>query len=104
VRAYPPFVKAMKKRGLDVDNISIDPWCPGYFTPADDPAKRLARCALVIAATWLEDHRDLTPEIVSGHCFITVATTRPATICTRIPLKVCAVVAKSPRNFPSSAC
>ena len=52
-REYPPFIKAMRKRGIDVEKVCIDPWCPGYFSPADDPAKRLARClpALLIPAS-----------------------------------------------------
>ncbi|KAL8491995.1 hypothetical protein ACS0TY_023555 [Phlomoides rotata] len=44
VKDYPPFVEAMKKRGIDdMDLVMVDPWCVGYHREADAPSRRLAK-------------------------------------------------------------
>ncbi|GFP79884.1 phenylethylamine oxidase [Phtheirospermum japonicum] len=44
VKDYPPFIEAMKKRGIDdMDLVMVDPWCAGYHSEADAPSRRLAK-------------------------------------------------------------
>ncbi|KAG0587593.1 hypothetical protein KC19_2G175900 [Ceratodon purpureus] len=44
VKEYPPFVEAMKKRGIeDMDLVMVDPWCVGYYGEEDSPSRRLGR-------------------------------------------------------------
>ncbi|KAL2935874.1 Copper methylamine oxidase [Bienertia sinuspersici] len=44
VKDYPPFIEAMRKRGVDnMDLVMVDPWCVGYHSEADLPCKRLAK-------------------------------------------------------------
>ncbi|KAM3387621.1 hypothetical protein ACQJBY_010455 [Aegilops geniculata] len=44
VKNYPPFVEAMKKRGVDdMELVMVDAWCAGYYSDADAPSRRLAR-------------------------------------------------------------
>ncbi|CAL0320014.1 unnamed protein product [Lupinus luteus] len=44
VKSYPPFIEAMKKRGIEnMDLVMVDPWCAGYFSEADNPNRRLAK-------------------------------------------------------------
>ncbi|KAG8378792.1 hypothetical protein BUALT_Bualt07G0021800 [Buddleja alternifolia] len=44
VKDYPPFIDAMKKRGIDdMDLVMVDPWCVGYHSEADSPSRRLAK-------------------------------------------------------------
>ncbi|CAM6082779.1 unnamed protein product [Calypogeia fissa] len=44
VKSYPPFVEAMRKRGIeDMDLVMVDPWCVGYYGEEDAPNRRLAR-------------------------------------------------------------
>ncbi|KZV48214.1 copper amine oxidase 1-like [Dorcoceras hygrometricum] len=44
VKDYPPFIEAMKKRGIDdMDLVMVDPWCVGYHSDADAPSRRLAK-------------------------------------------------------------
>ncbi|CAN8286822.1 unnamed protein product [Cochlearia groenlandica] len=44
VKTFPPFIKAMKKRGIqDMDLVMVDPWCVGYYNEADAPNRRLAK-------------------------------------------------------------
>ncbi|KAF3629030.1 putative cysteine synthase, chloroplastic/chromoplastic-like isoform 1 [Capsicum annuum] len=44
IKDYPPFVEAMKKRGIDdMDLVMVDPWCVGYHSEADAPSRRLAK-------------------------------------------------------------
>ncbi|KAK6148305.1 hypothetical protein DH2020_019227 [Rehmannia glutinosa] len=44
VKDYPPFIEAMKKRGIDdMDLVMVDPWCVGYHSEADAPSRRLAK-------------------------------------------------------------
>ncbi|XP_031092872.1 uncharacterized protein LOC115997457 isoform X2 [Ipomoea triloba] len=44
VKRYPPFIEAMKRRGIDdMDLVMVDPWCVGYHSEADSPRRRLAK-------------------------------------------------------------
>ncbi|XP_073310398.1 diamine oxidase [copper-containing] 1, peroxisomal-like [Primulina huaijiensis] len=44
VKDYPPFIEAMKKRGIDdMDLVMVDNWCTGYYGEADAPTRRLAK-------------------------------------------------------------
>ncbi|KAG7021428.1 maoII, partial [Cucurbita argyrosperma subsp. argyrosperma] len=46
VKEYPPFIEAMKKRGIeDMDLVMVDPWqvCVGYHSEVDAPCRRLAK-------------------------------------------------------------
>ncbi|WVZ19731.1 hypothetical protein V8G54_007053 [Vigna mungo] len=44
VKSFPPFIEAMKKRGIeDMDLVMVDPWCVGYYSEADAPGRRLAK-------------------------------------------------------------
>lgn len=44
VKSYPPFIEAMRKRGIDdMSLVMADPWCTGYFSEADSPDRRLAK-------------------------------------------------------------
>ncbi|KAL0289445.1 UNVERIFIED_CONTAM: Primary amine oxidase [Sesamum calycinum] len=44
VKDYPPFIEAMKRRGIDdMDLVMVDPWCVGYHSEADAPSRRLAK-------------------------------------------------------------
>ncbi|RAL47570.1 hypothetical protein DM860_011308 [Cuscuta australis] len=44
VKSYPPFIEAMKRRGIDdMDLVMVDPWCVGYHSEADSPNRRLAK-------------------------------------------------------------
>ncbi|KAG7023102.1 maoI [Cucurbita argyrosperma subsp. argyrosperma] len=44
VKEYPPFIEAMKKRGIeDMDLVMVDPWCVGYYSEVDAPGRRLAK-------------------------------------------------------------
>ncbi|GAA0163089.1 oxidase [Lithospermum erythrorhizon] len=44
VKEYPPFVDAMKKRGIeDMDLVMVDAWCVGYYGERDAPSRRLAK-------------------------------------------------------------
>ncbi|KAK2442940.1 copper methylamine oxidase [Trifolium repens] len=44
VKSFPPFIEAMKKRGIeDMDLVMVDPWCVGYHSEADAPGRRLAK-------------------------------------------------------------
>ncbi|EPS66989.1 hypothetical protein M569_07787, partial [Genlisea aurea] len=44
VKEFPPFIEAMKKRGVDdMDMVMVDPWCVGYHSEADSPSRRLAK-------------------------------------------------------------
>ncbi|XP_020106923.1 uncharacterized protein LOC109723113 [Ananas comosus] len=44
VKSYPPFMEAMKKRGIeDMDLVMVDAWCVGYYSDADAPSRRLAK-------------------------------------------------------------
>ncbi|OWM65414.1 uncharacterized protein LOC116212918 [Punica granatum] len=44
VKDFPPFIEAMKKRGVeDMDLVMVDAWCAGYFSDADAPSRRLAK-------------------------------------------------------------
>eukprot|EP00898_Chlorokybus_atmophyticus_P002370 jgi/Chlat1/3133/Chrsp21S08800 len=49
VKMYPPFQEAMNRRGItDMANVMVDPWCMGYFTPDDGPARRKAWALLFL--------------------------------------------------------
>jgi len=54
LKQYPPFIKLCRERGLDISKIRVDPWCPGYFTEADAPTKRLLWPSLY----YQEEERD----------------------------------------------
>uniref|UniRef100_A0A0D3F729 Amine oxidase n=1 Tax=Oryza barthii TaxID=65489 RepID=A0A0D3F729_9ORYZ len=44
VKSHPPFIEAMKKRGVDdMDLVMVDPWCAGYYSDADAPNRRIAK-------------------------------------------------------------
>lgn len=44
VKNYPPFITAMKKRGVvEMNLVMIEPWCVGYHSEAYAPGRRLAR-------------------------------------------------------------
>ncbi|KAG5602429.1 hypothetical protein H5410_033799 [Solanum commersonii] len=44
VKNYPPFIEAMKRRGIDdMYLVMVDPWCVGYHSEADAPSRRLAK-------------------------------------------------------------
>eukprot|EP00250_Pteridium_aquilinum_P014997 c22320_g1_i1 orf=409-2841(-) len=44
VKAFPPFIDAMKRRGInDMDLVMVDAWCVGYYKEEDAPSRRLAR-------------------------------------------------------------
>ncbi|KAJ8475833.1 hypothetical protein OPV22_019560 [Ensete ventricosum] len=44
VKSYPPFIEAMRKRGVeDMDLVMVDAWCVGYHSDADAPSHRLAK-------------------------------------------------------------
>ncbi|KAH7430293.1 hypothetical protein KP509_09G092000 [Ceratopteris richardii] len=44
VKAFPPFVDAMKRRGVnDMELVMVDAWCVGYYKEEDAPSRRLAR-------------------------------------------------------------
>ncbi|KAG2285101.1 hypothetical protein Bca52824_044705 [Brassica carinata] len=44
VKDFPPFIEAMKRRGIDdMDLVMVDPWCVGYHSEADAPSRRLAK-------------------------------------------------------------
>ncbi|XP_073003615.1 amine oxidase [copper-containing] zeta, peroxisomal-like isoform X3 [Typha latifolia] len=44
VKSYPPFIEAMKRRGIeDMDLVMVDPWCVGYYGDSDAPSRRLAK-------------------------------------------------------------
>ncbi|KNA18417.1 hypothetical protein SOVF_070680 isoform A [Spinacia oleracea] len=44
VKDYPPFIEAMRKRGVEnMDLVMVDPWCVGYHSEADLPSRRLAK-------------------------------------------------------------
>ncbi|CAN1295517.1 Amine oxidase [copper-containing] zeta, peroxisomal [Linum perenne] len=44
VKDFPPFIEAMRKRGIeDMDLVMVDPWCVGYHSDADSPSRRLAK-------------------------------------------------------------
>ncbi|KAG2566896.1 copper methylamine oxidase-like isoform X1 [Panicum virgatum] len=44
VKSYPPFIEAMKRRGVDdMDLVMVDAWCAGYYGEADAPSRRLGK-------------------------------------------------------------
>ncbi|GJN27283.1 hypothetical protein PR202_gb15293 [Eleusine coracana subsp. coracana] len=44
VKSYPPFVEAMKRRGVDdMELVMVDAWCAGYYGDADAPSRRLGK-------------------------------------------------------------
>ncbi|RLM78942.1 copper methylamine oxidase-like [Panicum miliaceum] len=44
VKNYPPFIEAMKKRGIDdMDLVMVDAWCAGYYSDADAPNRRIGK-------------------------------------------------------------
>uniref|UniRef100_A0A0D3FS80 Amine oxidase n=1 Tax=Oryza barthii TaxID=65489 RepID=A0A0D3FS80_9ORYZ len=44
VKGHPPFIEAMRKRGIDdMDLVTVDPWCAGYYSDADAPSRRIAK-------------------------------------------------------------
>ncbi|CAD6260532.1 unnamed protein product [Miscanthus lutarioriparius] len=44
VKSYPPFIEAMKRRGVDdMDLVMVDAWCAGYYSEADAPSRRLGK-------------------------------------------------------------
>ncbi|KAF3330159.1 copper amine oxidase 1 [Carex littledalei] len=44
VKSFPPFIEAMKKRGIeDMELVMVDAWCAGYHSEADAPSRRLAK-------------------------------------------------------------
>ncbi|KAG6473742.1 copper methylamine oxidase-like [Zingiber officinale] len=44
VKSYPPFIEAMRKRGVDdMDLVMVDTWCAGYHSDVDAPSRRLAK-------------------------------------------------------------
>ncbi|CAN4100499.1 unnamed protein product [Withania somnifera] len=44
VKNYPPFMEAMKRRGVvDLDLVMVEPWCVGYHMEADAPSCWLAK-------------------------------------------------------------
>ncbi|BAS87735.1 Os04g0136200, partial [Oryza sativa Japonica Group] len=44
VKSHPPFIEAMRKRGIDdMDLVTVDPWCAGYYSDADAPSRRIAK-------------------------------------------------------------
>ncbi|KAL5214501.1 hypothetical protein ABZP36_003653 [Zizania latifolia] len=44
VKSYPPFIEAMKRRGVDdMELVMVDAWCAGYYSDADAPSRRLAK-------------------------------------------------------------
>ncbi|XP_012699613.1 LOW QUALITY PROTEIN: uncharacterized protein LOC101765584 [Setaria italica] len=44
VKSYPPFIEAMKKRGIDdMDLVMVDAWCAGYYSDADAPNRRIGK-------------------------------------------------------------
>ncbi|KAF8703451.1 hypothetical protein HU200_027626 [Digitaria exilis] len=44
VKSYPPFIEAMKRRGVDdMDLVMVDAWCAGYYGEADGPSRRIGK-------------------------------------------------------------
>ncbi|KAF7089798.1 hypothetical protein CFC21_092678 [Triticum aestivum] len=44
VKDFPPFIEAMKKRGIDdMELVMVDAWCAGYYSDADAPNRRLGK-------------------------------------------------------------
>ncbi|CAL4968507.1 unnamed protein product [Urochloa decumbens] len=44
VKSFPPFIEAMKKRGIDdMDLVMVDAWCAGYHSDADAPNRRIGK-------------------------------------------------------------
>jgi len=41
VVAYPPFRAACAARGIRPEHVRVDPWCAGWYSADDDPARRL---------------------------------------------------------------
>jgi primary-amine oxidase len=39
---HVPFRTACAARGLNADDVRVDPWCPGWIDAGDDPSRRLA--------------------------------------------------------------
>ena len=52
-RAHPGFQAACARRGFPAENVCVDPWCVGYFSPADGPERRLAKPLL-----YVRDHEE----------------------------------------------
>lgn len=40
--------QAVENRGFTLDQISVDPWCAGYFSPEDAPERRLCKPMLFL--------------------------------------------------------
>ena len=38
---YPPFRAACAARGIRPEHVRVDPWCAGWYSADDDPARRL---------------------------------------------------------------
>jgi len=54
VKAHPAWRNAMKKRGLNdeqIDNIQVDPYCPGYFNKKNEKGKRV-----LMATSYYREH------------------------------------------------
>ncbi|KAM0828823.1 hypothetical protein ACQ4PT_067281 [Festuca glaucescens] len=44
VKDFPPFIEAMKKRGIDdMELVMVDAWCAGYYSDADAPNRRIGK-------------------------------------------------------------
>ena len=41
VVTYPPFRAACAARGIKPEHVRVDPWCAGWYSADDDPARRL---------------------------------------------------------------
>jgi primary-amine oxidase len=39
---------AVESRGFTTDNLCVDPWCAGYYSPADAPDRRLCKPLIFI--------------------------------------------------------
>ena len=42
VLAHPPFRAACAARGIAPEHVRVDPWCAGWYSADDDPARRLS--------------------------------------------------------------
>ena len=50
VVAYPPFRAACAARGIAPEHVRVDPWCAGWYSADDDPARRLSVPMLFVQA------------------------------------------------------
>jgi primary-amine oxidase len=51
VRAHPDFQAAVARRGLELDQVVVDPWAIGHFGFAEEDGQRLSRCLCYVRTT-----------------------------------------------------